>query len=117
MRKVCLDLPARRTEDQPPTRQSALEAILGMNGPPGHRKILACVGKIDIAINLKMHFNARLVIILKRSVTKSIHWNRGYTLPIDPMEEIEIEGCRYPLRVIIRGQQNTRILDAINADK
>ena len=54
-----------------------------------------------------MHFNARLVVIPKRNMTKGIHWHRASKLPVDPMEEIEIEGSRHALRVVICRQQGS----------
>ena len=42
---------------------------------------------------------------------------RSRELAVDPVQEIEVERCRYPLGVVICGQEHIRILEPIDADQ
>ena len=64
-----------------------------------------------------MHFDARLGIVPTNEMAERIHGRRAPKLAVDPMQEIEIERCRYPLRVVIGRQKHICIFEAIDADQ
>ena len=83
----------------------------------GHPKEVPIYLEMDIASSLDVHFNARLAVIPKRNMAKGIHWDRASKFPVDPVQQIEIERCRNALRIVIRRQQNARVLESIDTDE
>jgi hypothetical protein len=50
-------------------------------------------------------------------MAKGIHRHGSCELPIDPMQQIDIECRDHALCVVIGRQENVRVLDAVDADQ
>ena len=64
-----------------------------------------------------MHFDPRLDIVPTRDMTKSFHRDSARELAINPMQKIKVKCCRYALGIIIGGEENICVFDAIDADE
>ena len=64
-----------------------------------------------------MHLDARLPGVPARLVRPRIEREVRAELAIDPREDVFVEGRRDPLRVIVRGHEDGRILDQVQAEQ
>ena len=84
-------------------------AAFGMDGLP----ILKCHQQVQIpqeyrlpSLALKVHLYGPDVVIPQHLMTESVQVEIGMQLPIQPYQDIPVEGGRYSPAVIIGGLQN-----------
>src|ERR1700751_4779594 len=84
--------PAPCAQQQAGAARTVFDAVLGVDSlalGQGERPAIAL--EADIANGLEMHLDARLRVVPSRDVAKGVYRYGACQLPVDPMQQIEVE--------------------------